>query len=141
MAAAIKGHQTALKIFRNGQQVANIPITKFSVNQDASFSRAFYVGNPIGEGDQSIEGWSGSIDAEVKNAAIDDLIDAVVTGNQNGLGVEEVTIVDVEFYTDGTSSTYVYSDIQLKMGKSAGGLNEKVTKKLDFQASTRIKVA
>lgn len=141
MAAAIKGHQAAIKVFRNGQQLALVPVTKFNVNQDSSFNRTFYVGNAVGEGDQSIEGWSGSIDAEVKNAAIDDLIDAIVTGNQNGLAVDEVTIVDVEFYADGSSSTYVYSDIQLKMGKSVGGLNEKMTKKLDFQASTRTKVA
>jgi hypothetical protein len=137
MSASIRGKQTAIKLFKNGQPVALIPITKFSVNQESSFSRSYYVGQPYGEGDQSIEGWSGSLDVEVKDATVDELIDSIITTHINGVAADEMTIVDTEFYNDGTSKTYVYMDIQMKMSKSQGGLNEKVTKKLDWQASLR----
>jgi hypothetical protein len=140
MVSSIRGHQTSVKIFSNGQPVANIPINKFSVQQDSTFSRSFYVGQIYPEGDQTQEGWSGSFDLEVKGPEVDKFIDKIVTGKINGIGGEEVILVDTEFYPDGTSSTYVYSDVQIKMSKSMGGLSEKVTKKLDWQASLRKKV-
>lgn len=137
MSSSIRGHQTSVKVFKNGAPVLLIPILKFNVNQESSFSRSYYVGQPFGEGDQSQEGWSGSLDMEVKGPEVDRFIDAIITGRLNGIGVDEVTIVDTEFYPDGTSSTYLYADIQMKMSKSQGGLNEKVTKKLDWAASIR----
>jgi hypothetical protein len=96
-----------------------------------------YVGNPIPEGDQTIEGWSGSLDAEVKDAVIDQLIDAVVTNNLNGVGVDDLTLVTTEFYADGSVQSYVYIDIQLKMSRNQKGLGDKITKRLDLQASFR----
>lgn len=140
MSASIRGHMTQIKLLKNGQPTDVINVTKFDVNQDSSFSRAFYVGQQAPEGDQSIEGWSGSIACEVKDAKVDELIDAIVTGNLNGIGVDDVSIVDTESYPDGSQSSYVYFDVQLKMKKSQGGLNEKVTKSLDWQASGRLKI-
>lgn len=137
MSASIRGHQAVVKLFRNGAPVGQIPVTKFNLNQDSSFSRSFYVGQPYAEGDQSQEGWSGSFDLEVKGPEVDQLVDAMINSRLNGVAVDEVTIVDTEFYSDGTQSTYVYIDVQAKMGKSTGGVNEKVTKKLDWQASLR----
>lgn len=137
MAASIRGHQGQFKIFKDGALEGIVNITKVSLNQDSSFSRAFYVGSPIGEGDQVIEGWSGSIDAEVKDAAIDEFIDALVNDNLNGIGVSDYTFVTTEQYADGTQKSYVYFDCQFKMGREQGGMNEKMTKKLEFQASGR----
>lgn len=139
MAASLRGHQVALKLYVNGKETARIPVTKFSFSQDSSFSRSFYVGAPTAEGDQSIEGWSGSLDVEVKDAVIDDMINSVIAGNQNGLGVDEIVIGYSEFYADGTVASYTFADVQLKMSTSVGGLGEKVTKKLDWQASVRTK--
>lgn len=141
MSASIRGHQTALKLFRNGQQVELLTITSFDANMESSFNRAYYVGNPVGEGDQSVEGWSGTIEVEVKDATVDDMIDALITQNLNGVEVDEATIVDTEFYADGTSATYVYSDVQFKMSKRQSGLQEKVSKRLDWQASARARVS
>lgn len=137
MSASIRGHQAVVKLFRNGTPAGQIPITKFNINQDSTFSRSFYVGQPHGEGDQSQEGWSGSFDLEVKGPEIDVLVDAMVNAKLNGVGVDEITIIDTEFYADGTQQTYVYIDIQAKMSKSSGGITEKLTKKLDWQASLR----
>jgi hypothetical protein len=137
MSASIRGHQGQIKFFENGALFGIANLTNVDINQDSTFSRSNYVGAPEPEGDQAIEGWSGSTDAEVKDSSIDDLIDALVTNNLNGIGVSDYSFVSTEFYADGTTRSYVYYDVQFKMGRKQGGLNEKITKRLDFQASGR----
>lgn len=137
MAASIRGHQGQFKIYQDGAQQAIVNLTSVDVNQDSTFMRSHYVGAPVPEGDQSIDGWSGSLEAEVKDAAIDLFIDALVTNNLNGIGVSDYTFVSTELYSDGTSQSYVYFDCQFKMSRKAGGLNEKITKRLEFQAAGR----
>lgn len=96
-----------------------------------------YVGQAVPEGDQAMEGWSGSIDLEVKDAEVDTFIDALTNNNLNGIGVSDYSFLTTENYGDGTTQSYVYFDVQWKMGRRQSGLNEKVTKRLEFQASGR----
>lgn len=134
---SIRGHKGQFKIFENGNPSAIVDITSVDVSQDSSFSRTFYIGRPLPEGDQTVEGWSGSIELEVKDASVDEFIDALITNNLNGIGVSDYSFVTVEEYGDGTRASYVYFDVQWKMGKRQSGLTEKMTKRLDFQASGR----
>ena len=138
MTASIRGHMGRIKLFAGGQLTDIVDITKADVAQDSTFSRTFYLGRSQGEGDQSMQGWSGSMDLEVKDASVDDFIDAIVNNNLAGIGVEEITVIMEELYSDGTLRAYVYFDCQFKMSKSNGGLGDKMTKKLDWQASGRI---
>ncbi len=140
MSSSIRGHKTRIELVVDGAEVVLDTITGFSVNQDSSFMRSEYVGNPLPEGDQAIQGFSGSMDMEVKDDRIELIIDALVTNNLNGIGISEYQIIDTEEYPDGSIATYAYFDVQLKLSKSASGLSEKVTKKLDFQASGRVRV-
>lgn len=137
MAASIRGHVGSIKVFENGAVANIVNILNVDINQDSSFSRSFYVGKTTGEGDQTIEGWSGSMEAEVKDAAIDEFIDALVTNNLNGIGVSDYTLVTTENYPNGTTKSYVYFDCQFKMSKRQAGLTEKMTKRLEFQCSGR----
>lgn len=134
---SIRGHKGQIKIFENGQLSNIVDITSADVNQDSTFKRTMYVGRPLPEGDQSLEGWSGSMSLEVKDASVDEFIDALVTANLNGIGVSDYSVVTTEEYSDGTRKSYVYFDMQFKMSKSQSGLSDKITKKLDFQASGR----
>jgi hypothetical protein len=138
MSASIRGHLGQFKIFQDGALQDIVNLTNVQVNQDSTFMRSMYVGQPLPEGDQAIEGWSGSVDAEVKDAAIDEFIDALVTSNLAGIGVSDYTFISSEQYADGSVKSYVYFDVQWKMSKQQGGLNAKMTKKLDFQASGRL---
>jgi len=138
MPASIRGHQGQFKIFENGGLIDIVHLTRVEVNQDSSFSRSMYVGQAVPEGDQAIEGWSGSVEAEVKNANIDEFIDALVNNNLNGVGVSDYTFVVTENFGDGTTKSYVYYDVQWKMSRSQSGLTEKVTKRMEFQASGRL---
>ena len=134
---SIRGHKGQFKIFENGQLANIVDITSVEVNQDSTFSRTNYVGRPLPEGDQAIEGWSGSLELEVKDDAVDSFIDALVTNNLNGIGVSDYTFLVVEEYGDGTRASYVYFDCQFKMSRRQSGLTEKITKRVDFQASGR----
>lgn len=137
MSASIRGHQGAIKFFQDGALVGFSNITNLNITQDSDFSRSMYVGVPIPEGDQSFSGFSGSVDAEVKDDEIDLMIDALVTANLAGIGVSDYTFVSTESYADGSQASYVYFDAQFKMSKTQAGLNAKQTKKLDFQCSGR----
>ena len=138
MSASIRGHQGQFKIFQDGALQNIVNITKVDINQKSDFSQAMYVGSPVPEGDQTIMGFEGSLDLEVKDDAVDAFIDALITKNLNGIGVSDYTFISTENYADGTTKSYVYFDVQWKMSKRQAGLNEKVTKKLDFQASGRL---
>lgn len=137
---SIRGHLGQFKLFENGQLSNVVDITNVEVNQDSSFIRTNYVGRPLPEGDQAIEGWSGSVELEVKDASVDEFIDALITNNLNGIGLSDYTFLTTENYLDGTRASYVYFDCQFKMSKRQGGLTEKVTKRLEFQASGRVRI-
>ncbi len=140
MPASIRGHQGQFKIFENGSLTNIIDITSVEVNQDSDFIRTEYIGRPIPEGDQAIKGWSGSIDLEVKDSSVDDLIDALITNNLNGIGVSDYSFLSTEQYPNGITTSYVYGDIQWRMSKRQSGLGEKMTKRLEFQAGFRIRL-
>jgi hypothetical protein len=137
MAASIRGHQGQFKIFKDGALSGIAYITSVDLTQDSTFMRSHYVGQPVPEGDQAHDGWSGSLEAEVKGPEIDEFIDALVTDNLNGIGVSDYTFVTTELYSDGTTKSYVYFDCQFKMSRKQGGMNEKITKRMEFQASGR----
>lgn len=140
MAASIRGHQGQFKIFQDGALTNIVDIVKASVSQDSTFMRTNYVGRPVTEGDQSIDGFSGSVDLEVKDDSVDTFIDALIQNNLNGIGVSDYTFILTENYPDGRSLSHVYFDCQFKMSRDQGGQNEKITKKLDFQAAGRIRL-
>ena len=81
MTASIRGHQGQFRIYENGALVNILNLTSVNVSQESSFSKTYYVGQAIPEGDQAMEGWTGDIEAQVKDAEVDKFIDALVTNN------------------------------------------------------------
>lgn len=140
MSASIRGHQGRFEIYQDGGAVSIFNIKTVEITQESSFMKSYYVGQPIPEADQAIEGWTGNLELEVKDSAVDDFIDALVTNNLNGIGVSSYSFISTELYADGTQAAYVYADCSFKMSKHQAGLQEKMTKKLDFQAMFRQKL-
>lgn len=138
--SAIYGHMGQFKIFKNGALSDIVDITSVDVNQESSFQRTFYVGRPVGESSQSVEGWSGSCELQVKDAAVDEFIDALINENLAGVGISDYSFTTTEQYADGSSQSYVYTGCVFKMSRRNGGSNEKITKRLDFQADFRTKI-
>ena len=135
--AGIRGHMGTVKFFKDGAIVGIINITNVDIKQDSTFSRSFRVGQALPVGDQSMEGWSGSLETEVTDAELDKFIDALINANLNGIGASDYTFVSTENYANGTSQSYLYFDSQFKMSRKQGGLNERITKSLEFQCSGR----
>ena len=140
MVASIRGHQGRFNVYQDGADQVFDTITRVSINQDSTFTRSFFVGQPIPEGDQTIEGWSGQVEAEVKDDKFDAFLDALITNNLNGIGVSDYSFIHTELYPNGTNASYVYFDAQFKLSKEQSGLNEKMIKRLDFQASGRVRL-
>ena len=138
--ATIRGHQAFFKIFQNGQEVIIDSITRVSINQDSNFSRHHYVGNAYPQGDQTMMGWSGNIQMEVRDDSVERFLDALIANNLNGIDVSAYTLMVVERYSDGSEAVYGYFDCQFKYSREAGGLDSKVTKTLDFQAGGRVRI-
>jgi hypothetical protein len=134
---SIRGHQGTLKIFRDGGEIDIFTIRSADITEDSDFTRSFFVGQRRGEGDQTINGYSGSVEMEVKGPEIDEFMDALQADNLNGIGVKDYSLVLSEFYGDGRAKSYVYFDCQFRMDKRISGLNEKVIKTYAFQASGR----
>ena len=140
MNPTIRGHKGTFKIFENGELKNILNVLSVEVNQDSTFSRSHFVGNPIPAGDQTIEGFSGTAEMEVGDDEADKFIDALITNNLNGIGISDYSFVVSEEYSNGTSASYVYFDVQWKLSRRQSGQNEKITKRLEFQASGRIRV-
>jgi uncharacterized protein YkvS len=137
---AIQGRDTQIRLFKNGSLTEIVEINNFNMKQDADFKRSEYLGYTDTIGDISHKGWSGDFECEVTNSKIDDLIDALIEENLNRLDIDEITIMDVENYRDGTKSGWLYYGIQLKYSKAASNRDEKVKKKIEWQADRRKKV-
>jgi hypothetical protein len=140
MGASIRGHMGRLTILKNNGDSNLINCTNVDVTQDSSFMRSNYVGQSLPEGDQAMQGFTGSADFEVKDKLLDEFIDAMITDNLNGIGVADYSFVTTEYYSDGTNKSYVYFDVQMKWSRKNAGLNEKITKRLEFQAAGRLAI-
>lgn len=140
MGNTIRGHQTQIRILEDGNVVDIVEITKFTAKMDNTMMRSKFVGKAVPVGDQSIDGWSGNMALEVANDNVEKLIDALVTNNLAGIGVKDYALVDTEMYDDGTSCSYLYSDVQWAWSKDTGSYDTKVTKSLDWQASYRTRI-
>lgn len=136
----IRGHQGQFKIFQDNNLQDIVDLTSVEVNQISNFIASNFVGRQLPEQDQSIEGWEGSVELEVRDAVVEDFIDALITNNLNGIGVSDYTFLTTEQYPDGTTRSYVYFDIVWKLSKRHSGLQEKITKRLEFRASGRQKL-
>lgn len=137
MSSSIRGHQGQIKLFQDGGDLGIVNLTSVDISQDSSFIKSYYVGQSEPENDQAMEGWSGTLEAEVKGDDVDKMIDALVTNNLNGIGVSDYSMISTELYADGTQSSYVYYGMVFKMSKKQGGLQEKITKRLEFSATGR----
>lgn len=137
---AIKGKDTKLRFMRNGTPVAIVGLKSFSWQQDADFDRDEYLGEVESDGDIDHKGWSGSGEADVHNAAVADAIDALVTNNLSRINADDVSFLYSEYYRDGTSASWVYSECQVKASGESSGMHERASQKFDWQAKSRQKV-
>ena len=139
--ATIRGHQATFKIFQDGEEVVIDSITRVSLSEESTLSRHMYVGNATPQTDKTNMGWTGSFEMEVRDATVERLFDRIISQSKLGVGQQNYSFVIREHYTDGTVSAYVYPDCQFKIAREQSGLENKITKTIEFIAGTRARVA
>ena len=77
--ASIRGHQGTFKVYQDGGEVKLLAVKTVDVNQDSGFITSNYVGDPQVENDQSIDGFSGTAEMEVKDSVVEDFIDGLIS--------------------------------------------------------------
>ena len=87
------------------------------------------------------KGWNGSFSIDRGSSAVDDLIAQIESSYYNGKSISGGTLYQYINETDGSISTYQFSNVVFKLS-SAGVYkgDAAVTQKLDFYASARVKV-
>ncbi len=87
------------------------------------------------------KGWQGSFEIERGNSAADDVIAAVESAFHAGSPVSPGTLYQYISESDGSTSTYQYSGVALKLTEAGTWRgDESVKQKLDFFATVRVRV-
>ena len=141
MAASIRGDKNHVRILKNGEQVAWFEITNVDSSEDSQNIESYFCGQREPETDTLMMGYSGTIQGEVKNDAVDQLIQEIRDARKSGVALPSVQLLIHEEYGDeaGTpATTFLYTDVQLTYGSHRfAGMQEKVQKTLNFKASDR----
>ena len=90
-----RGHQAQFKLFKNGGDLKVVNVKSVDIQQEVTFIKSHYVGNKYPNGDQSIDGYSGTVELEVGSADIDEFIDGLVNDNLNGVGVADYSFTKI----------------------------------------------
>lgn len=139
--ASIRGDKSNVRILSNGQAVAWFEITNFDFQEQTQIHKSYFVGNSKPETDKDHMGWSGNIVGEVKNDALDRLIEESNRADRAGVNTPDITIFYNERYPDGSIKTWLFSGCRLQMSRNQAGVNSKTQKSITFEAEDRESVA
>ena len=87
------------------------------------------------------KGWSGTIEIEKGNAALDQFIGALETAYYNGVNVPTGQVYQYDTEVDGSRTTYQFQDCSFHMPEAGQRKNDATVKQsLAFNASRRVVV-
>ena len=134
----IRGDKNHVRILKNGAQVDWQEITSITDGETSQFQENYFCGRENPEVDVLMMGFEGTINGLVLNSAIDALIQEIRDARKARVALPEINIIYVEQYPNNTSTTFLFTDVQLIFAnRNAGGANEKVTKSISFKASDK----
>ena len=142
MSASIMGDKGHLRIIMDGREIAWFEQVRFDEADESQQFKSFYVGSPKPEVDTQIMGYNGTISGEIKNEAVDDMMQVIRDARQSGAAYPRITLVYTQQYPDGglagdASRTTVFTDVHFTSSSSTGGSNEKISKNLSFSAGEK----
>ena len=147
MAATIRGDNAHIIIVEDGERLPIFEIVNFEASSKTEEHESFFVGRKDPETDALERGWTGSFTVEVKSAVIDDLMNRIMTARRSRVAPPDVRITMIEDYVKADTPESVRSDLSSKTfldcqliyaNLRTGGLNEKITKTIGFNASKMI---
>ena len=143
MASSVRGDKSHVRIIKNGQTVEWFEITSFDDSDESQHHKSYYVGERKPETDVFEMGYGGTINGEVKNEVIEELMQEVRIARNRGFGIPQINLQIYQRYNDGALNgqegrTIVFTDVQFTSSGHIGGAAEKTTKTLTFTASDKI---
>lgn len=152
MSTSIRGDKGSIRILKNGQPVPILEIVSIDFAEESQQTKTYYCGRRDPETDVLPMGWNGSLTVEVKNDALDALMQEIDEARRAGVASPAIAILIYEAYPDGTSGSgqlglaenedgraTIFTDVQLTYSnRRQGGVQEKIMKTLSFSASRKI---
>jgi len=142
MGEIVRGQDVTVEMFDLDSELINIlEAQSFEVNMDSTEERQQRLGNRSEKPRQVLHGFSGTIEFEEEDSALDDLMDTLTARFLNGEEVYTMNIVQTVYYAQtGTSRTYVYPDCVFKINRSVTGKADAATLSLEWMSDFREKV-
>ena len=147
MAAAIRGDNVHLVITMDGERLPLVEVMNFEASSKTEEHEDYYIGRKDPETDALERGWTGSFTSNVKSAVIDDALNRIMIARRSRVAAPTVNITLIEDYIKEDTPESVRSDLSSKTflncqliyaNVRSGGLNEKLTKTITFNASKMV---
>lgn len=134
------GRDCRITVLWNGQRVDLRDVTSFGASQETQALRASPLnGMPV---EFNVpKGWRGSFQIARASAALDNLVAAIEAAYWNAGTVGSGTIYQYVTEPDGTTSTWEYTNISIKLKNDAWQSDQMVHQTVQFFASTRTKIS
>lgn len=134
------GRDCRITVLWDGSRVDLRDVTSFTANQETQPLRAFPLNGVPAEYNLP-SGWRGSFQIARANAVLDTLVAAIESGFWNAGTINSGTIYQYITEADGSTSTWEYSGISLKLSTDAWAAETLVHQTVQFFASTRTKIS
>ena len=134
------GRDCRITVLWNGQGVDLRDVTSFGASQETHALRASPLnGMPVEFNVPN--GWRGSFQIARASAALDNLVAAIEAAYWNAGTVGSGTIYQYVTEPDGTTSTWEYTNVSIKLKNDAWQSDQMVHQTVQFFASTRAKIS
>jgi hypothetical protein len=135
----IKGQEISLRIINSGQVVSAIDsISSFNEEISLEIKEAGYLGEFVNRFTEILNGYGGDCEINLTKANGDSLDQAIVNRATRVIPDLVFNIVRTDFYPDGTSNIYTYTDVSFgAIPTTVGSRGDFVKKKFAFKCSER----
>lgn len=134
------GRDCRITVLWDGSRVDLRDVTSFTANQETQALRAFPL-NSVPTEYNLPNGWRGSFQIARANAVLDTLVAAIESGYWNAGTIASGTLYQYITEADGSTSTWEYSGISMKLSTDAWAAENLVHQTVQFFASTRTKIS
>ncbi|QDH16785.1 hypothetical protein [Swingsia samuiensis] len=134
------GRDCRITFLWNGQRIDIRDVTSFVASQETQALRA----NPLNGTPLEFNvpnGWRGSFQIARANAALDNLIAAIETSYWNAGIIGSGIIYQYITEADGTTSTWEYNNVSVNLQNDTWQADHMIHQKIQFFASTRVKIS
>lgn len=135
----LKGQEVSIRVINSGVVVGAIDsVSTFSDEVKLELKQAGYLGEFTDRFDEIMNGFGGDVEVNLTRADAQDLENAIISRAQRVTPSLTFNIVRTDFYPNGDSNIYTYSDVKFgAIPTTIGARGDFVKKKFQFGCSER----